>query len=141
MINEGGGSAGYDFLLPILSVHFSNIEWGSAECCSLSEAALQRCSYKKLFWKYAANLQENAHAEVLFQSNFIDITIRHGRSPVNLLHIFRTPFESLKEVMESFFNVKNFESSESDGVLFRYFFFSIKNFKSRKKVTKSFFQY
>ena len=43
--------------------------------------------------------------------------------------------------MESFFNVKNFESSESDGVLFRYFFFSIKNFKSRKKVTKFFFQY
>ena len=26
------------------------------------------------------------------QSNFIEITIRHGSSPVNLLHIFRTPF-------------------------------------------------
>ena len=24
--------------------------------------------------------------------NFIEITLRHGRSPVNLLHIFRTPF-------------------------------------------------
>ena len=31
------------------------------------EAALQRCSYKKMFWKYAANLQENTHAEVWFQ--------------------------------------------------------------------------
>ena len=30
------------------------------------------------------------HIEV--QSNFIDITLRHGCSPVNLLHIFRTPF-------------------------------------------------
>ena len=26
------------------------------------------------------------------QSNFIEITLRHGCSPVNLLHIFRTPF-------------------------------------------------
>ena len=26
------------------------------------------------------------------QSNFIEITVRHGCSPVNLLHIFRTPF-------------------------------------------------
>ena len=26
------------------------------------------------------------------QSNFIEIALRHGYSPVNLLHIFRTPF-------------------------------------------------
>ena len=26
------------------------------------------------------------------QSNFIEITLRHGCSPVNLLHVFRTPF-------------------------------------------------
>ena len=45
-----------------------------------------------MFWKYAANLQENTHAEVRFQSNFIEITLRHGCSPVNLLHIFRTAF-------------------------------------------------
>ena len=25
-------------------------------------------------------------------SNFIEITLQHGCSPVNLLHIFRTPF-------------------------------------------------
>ena len=24
--------------------------------------------------------------------NFIEIALRHGRSPVNFLHIFRTPF-------------------------------------------------
>ena len=28
------------------------------------------------------------------QSNFIEITLRHGCSPVNLLHFFRTPFPS-----------------------------------------------
>ena len=32
-----------------------------------SEAAIQRCSYEKVFWKYAANLQENTHDEVWFQ--------------------------------------------------------------------------
>ena len=32
-----------------------------------SEVALTRCSLKKVFWKYAAYLQENTHAEVWFQ--------------------------------------------------------------------------
>ena len=32
-----------------------------------SEAAHQRCSYKKMFWKNAAHLQKNTHAEVRFQ--------------------------------------------------------------------------
>ena len=32
-----------------------------------SQAAVQRCSQEKVFWKYAANLQENTHAEVRFQ--------------------------------------------------------------------------
>ena len=30
--------------------------------------------------------------EVVNQSNFIEIILRHGCFPVNLLHIFRTPF-------------------------------------------------
>ena len=29
---------------------------------------------------------------LMFHSNFIEITLRHGCSPVNLLHIFRTHF-------------------------------------------------
>ena len=44
------------------------MEWKSAIMqATYSEAALQRCFYKKLFWKYAANLQENTHVEVWFQ--------------------------------------------------------------------------
>ena len=35
-----------------------------------TEGALQRCSYKKAFWKYAANLQENTHAEMWFQQSY-----------------------------------------------------------------------
>ena len=46
---------------------------------------------EKGVWKYAANLHENTRAEVWFQ-NFIEITLRHGCSPVNLLHIFRILF-------------------------------------------------
>ena len=29
---------------------------------------------------------------IKLQSNFIEIALRHGCSPVDLLHIFRTPF-------------------------------------------------
>ena len=29
---------------------------------------------------------------IKMQSNFIEIKLRHGCSPVNLLHIFKTPF-------------------------------------------------
>ena len=32
-----------------------------------SEAAVQRCSQEKAFWKYVANLLENTHAEVWSQ--------------------------------------------------------------------------
>ena len=45
-----------------------------------TEAATQRCSWEKMFWKYAINLQENTHAEVL--CNFIEIALRHGCSPI-----------------------------------------------------------
>ena len=30
----------------------------------------------------------------MLQSNFIEITLRHGCSPANLLHIFRAPFSN-----------------------------------------------
>ena len=32
----------------------------------IPEAATQRCSLGKMFWKYAANLQDNTHAKVRF---------------------------------------------------------------------------
>ena len=33
----------------------------------VAEAATQRCSYEKVFWKYAANWEEITHAKVQFQ--------------------------------------------------------------------------
>ena len=48
-----------------------------------SEAAIQRFPSEKVFWKYAANLQEKSHAKVQFQKSCFEITLRHGCSPVN----------------------------------------------------------
>ena len=50
----------------------------------MTEATFQKCFLEKVFRKNAANSQEN--------TNFIEITLRHECSPVNLLHILRTPF-------------------------------------------------
>ena len=41
----------------------------------------------KVLWKYAANLDDNTYAEVRFQQS-----CKTTCFPVNLLHIFRTPF-------------------------------------------------
>ena len=56
----------------------------SSSCSQLTEATFQKCFLEKVFRKNAANSQEN--------TNFIEITLRHECSPVNLLHILRTPF-------------------------------------------------
>ena len=40
----------------------------SAKNSGEEEAVLQRRSYKQVFWKYTADLQENAHAVVWFRS-------------------------------------------------------------------------
>ena len=42
-----------------------------------SEAAVQRCSQKKMFWKNAANLQESTHDEVQFQWIFKQLYWNH----------------------------------------------------------------
>ena len=63
--------------------------WISWKSCLNSKASHHRCSCKKLFWKYAVNLQENTHTEVNLNKVFAP---RRGCSPVYLLHIFRTHF-------------------------------------------------
>ena len=82
------------------------------------EAATQRCSYEKVFRKYVANLQEDTHAEV--QSNFIEITLRHGCSPVNLLHIFKTPFPRNTSgwLLLFFFSTLNYANKKYQNVFF-----------------------
>ena len=52
------------------------------------------------------------------QRNFIEITLRHGYSPVNLLHIFRTVMDSCRDVS----NVRNCSASQ------------VQNFADRRSV-------
>ena len=57
------------------------------------EAALQMCSYKKVFLNYAANLQENNHAKMRFQKSCKATLLKSLFSmSVNLQHIFTRPF-------------------------------------------------
>ena len=53
-----------------------------------TEAAFQRCSYKKGVLK----LWSKFTGEHPLQTNFTEITLRHGCSLVNLRHIFGPPF-------------------------------------------------
>ena len=50
---------------------------------------MPKCDFSKVA---LATLQENTHGKVISISNFIEITLWHGSSPVNLLHILRTSF-------------------------------------------------
>ena len=46
-------------------VHSFYVLWKSK--LPLAEAATESCSWEKVSWKYAANLQDNTHAEEWFQ--------------------------------------------------------------------------
>ena len=48
------------------SLKYPKVRYAFAKILA-TEAATQRCFQEKMFWKYAANLQENSHAEVWFQ--------------------------------------------------------------------------
>ena len=76
--------------------------------CSLGVlGVLYRSSYSEVFcWKGALKICSKFTGEypcrsaisITLQSNFIEVALRHGCSPVNLLHIFRTT--SLKNTTE-----------------------------------------
>ena len=52
----------------------------------LGKGILKMCS------KSAGEHRCRSVISIMLQSNFIEIILRHGCSPVNLLYIFRTPF-------------------------------------------------
>ena len=51
-----------------------------------------RKSVLKICSKFTGEHPCQSVISIKLQSNFIEITLRHGCSPVNLLYIFRTPF-------------------------------------------------
>ena len=64
--------------------------------CTYTEAATQRCSQErgvlKICSKFTGEHSCRSAISIKLESNFTEITLRHGCSPVNLLHIFRTSF-------------------------------------------------
>ena len=60
----------------------------------LAEAAIQRWGkgIVKICSKFTGEHTCQSEILIMLKSNFIEITLRRGCSPVSLLHIFRTPF-------------------------------------------------
>ena len=52
----------------------------------LGKGVLKKCR------KFTGEHPWRSLISIKFQSNFTDIALRHGCSPINLLHIYRTPF-------------------------------------------------
>ena len=50
---------------------------------------------------------------IKLESNLIEITLRHGRSRVNLEHIFRTPFPK-NNIFESFYFFVSFSAMDGN---------------------------
>ena len=46
----------------------------------------------QIYSKFTGEHRRLTAMSIKLQSNFIEITLWYGSSPVNLLHIFRTPF-------------------------------------------------
>ena len=70
----------YGYSLPALRLRSSRSE------VFLGKAVLKICS------KFTGEHPYRSVISIKLQSNFTEITLRHGCSPVNLLHIFITPF-------------------------------------------------
>ena len=61
--------------------------WGSSPPeVFLEKGVLKICS------KFTGEHQCQSMISIKLLCSFIEITLWHGRSPVNLLHVFRTPF-------------------------------------------------
>ena len=54
--------------------------------CDFNESVLKICS------KFTSEHPWQSAISIKLQSNLIEITLRHRCSPVNLTHIYRTPF-------------------------------------------------
>ena len=65
--------------------------WNETFRNSRPEMFLQK-DVLKICSKFTGKYPYRSAISVKYQSNFIEITLWHGCSPVNMLHIFRTPF-------------------------------------------------
>ena len=79
---------------PIVSLHKSNT--GGTIFLQLVRSSHPEVFLEKLVLKICSKFTEEhpcrSGISIKLQSNLIEITLRHGCSPVHLLHFFRTPF-------------------------------------------------
>ena len=90
---EDGGAVYYIWYAGKLFLIYSNafrIAW--TKYWKSSEGATQRYSSEKVFWKYQQIYRRTPMPKYDFNKVAKQIALWHGSSPVNLLHIFRTPF-------------------------------------------------
>ena len=74
-----------------LSIRAILLSWLQNNRSSRSEVFLVK-GVLKICSKFTGEYPCRSVISIKLQSNFIEIALRHGCSPVNLLHIFRTPF-------------------------------------------------
>ena len=68
------------------------MNFGKDNIRSSHQEVFVRKGVLKIYSKFTGEHLYRSVILTKMQSNFIEITLRHGWSPVNLLHIFRTPF-------------------------------------------------
>ena len=60
---------------------------------NFNDKNLHKQPFRGVLWKTCSeNMQQIYRRAPMQKSNFTEIALRHGCSPVNLLYIFRTPF-------------------------------------------------
>ena len=85
----------FGFFSPFLTIRTSRPE------VFIGKGVLKMCS------KFTGEHPCRSVISIKLQSNFIEIALRHGCSPVNLLHIFRTSF--LKNTCDGCFRIIYFD--------------------------------
>ena len=84
-VREGCLQCEYDLLIYTLMYSFS--EESSRPGVFLVKSVLKICS------RFTGEHPCRSVISIKLLCNFIEITLRHGCSPVNLLYIFRVPFQ------------------------------------------------
>ena len=77
--------------VPMHKLHYDYIKKNIYDRSSHPEVFLRK-GVLKIRNKFTGEHPSRSVISVKLQSNFIEITLWHGCSPINVLHIFRTPF-------------------------------------------------
>ena len=75
-----------------LYTEFSRIFWHHELCRSSDPEVFLGKGVLKICSKFTGEHPRRNVISIKLLCNFIDIKLRHGCSPVNLLHVFKTPF-------------------------------------------------